>query len=69
MNRTDYEEYYQVCSPLLCRYSFNKQTDTIYLFTNIISLVGGLTVALKIFIPSIVRFRRHFRHLKRTIIE
>ncbi|CAF2557859.1 unnamed protein product [Rotaria sp. Silwood2] len=58
----DYNQYYLSCAPISCTYSFNKQVDVIYLVTSIIGLFGGLTVALKLFVPILVKTIRYFKN-------
>jgi hypothetical protein len=50
-----YEQYYTTCAPLSCSYTFDGQISLIYTITTIIGLYGGLTVALKLISPIIVR--------------
>ncbi|CAF3830366.1 unnamed protein product [Rotaria sp. Silwood1] len=61
-NSINYDQYYSSCAPISCTYSYNKQVDSIYLVTSIIGLFGGLTVALKIFVPIVVKTTRHFKN-------
>ncbi|CAF0944231.1 unnamed protein product [Rotaria sordida] len=66
----DYNQYYSSCAPISCTYSYNQRVDSIYLVTSIIGLFGGLTIALKLFVPMIVKTIRHFKnyhHRNRTI--
>ncbi|CAF2648385.1 unnamed protein product [Rotaria sp. Silwood2] len=50
-----YEDYYKTCAPLSCTYSLIMRFDSIYVFTTIMDLSGGLTVVLKLFVPLVVK--------------
>ncbi|CAF2956062.1 unnamed protein product [Rotaria sp. Silwood2] len=54
----NYTGYYASCAPVLCTYSINEKGDLIYIITTILSIYGGLNVALKLFTPLIVKFGR-----------
>ncbi|CAF4832005.1 unnamed protein product [Rotaria sp. Silwood1] len=61
-NSINYDQYYSSCAPISCTYSYNNQVDSIYLVTSIIGLFGGLTVALKISVPIVVKTIQHFKN-------
>ena len=48
INENNYSAYYAVCAPSLCSYTYTRRFDWIYTITTIMSLIGGLTVALKL---------------------
>ncbi|CAF1368789.1 unnamed protein product [Rotaria sp. Silwood1] len=54
-----YEEYYQQCAPEQCSYLLPFRNNALYIVTTVIGLFGGLSVALKIIVPIIVRWIRN----------
>jgi hypothetical protein len=58
----DYSQYYKQCMPKLCTYSFTSHNDALYVFTTMIGLFGGLSVALSIIVPFIVTWIRKKIH-------
>ncbi len=58
----DYNGYYEQCAPKLCTYFFTSRNNALYVFTTMISLFGGLSVALKIIVPRIVTWIRNRIH-------
>ncbi|CAF2904302.1 unnamed protein product [Rotaria sp. Silwood2] len=54
-----YVEYYQQCAPEQCSYLLTFRNNALYIVTTIIGLFGGLSVALKIIVPIIVRCIRN----------
>lgn len=59
----NYSRYFEECSPQSCSYTYNENTNILYAFTKILSLYGGLTIALRFLTSKILVFimRRH-RH-------
>jgi hypothetical protein len=57
--KIEYNPYYEQCAPKLCSYSFTSRSDAVYVFTTIVGLFGGLSVALKIIVPLIVGWIRN----------
>jgi hypothetical protein len=57
--KIDYKQYYKQCAPKFCFYSFTSRSDALYVFTTIVGLFGGLSVALKIIVPLIVGWIRN----------
>ena len=55
-----YEQYYHQCAPKLCTYTTSYRKNSLYIFTRLISLIGGLTIVLKIVVYSIVRRIRKY---------
>jgi hypothetical protein len=53
-----YEKYYAQCAPIICTYSKVNRHDFVYVLTKIISLLGGLTLAIKFIVPVVVQFIR-----------
>ena len=54
-----YQNYYIACSPLSCTYSTYDRVNPIEIITVIIGLYGGLTVALKLLTPVLVKIGLH----------
>ncbi|CAF2632924.1 unnamed protein product [Rotaria sp. Silwood2] len=57
-DKTNFEGYYDKCSPLQCTYRTVHKNDFFYLITRVIGLFGGLSVALRIIAPLIVKLGR-----------
>lgn len=53
---SNYTHYYHLCNPSVCVYTTVGRYHWIHLITYVIGLIGGLTIALKIFVPSLVKF-------------
>ncbi|CAF2805184.1 unnamed protein product [Rotaria sp. Silwood2] len=64
-----YEHYYRACAPLYCIYSLEIRFDKVYVFTTIMGLSGGLTVALKLIIPLAVKFWQHIQIYRRRLVR
>jgi hypothetical protein len=54
----NYEQYFQQCAPDQCTYTYTASQNLLYIITTIFGLFGGLSVALKIAVPLIVRWIR-----------
>ncbi|CAF4015884.1 unnamed protein product [Rotaria sp. Silwood1] len=54
-----YSQYYQQCAPESCSYTITSHNDFSYIITLLISLFGGVSMALKLAIPIIVRWIRN----------
>jgi hypothetical protein len=59
----NHHRYFEQCAPKSCSYTYKENTNTLYAFTKLLSIYGGLTIALR-FIASkiiiiIMRKRRH----------
>ncbi|CAF4201640.1 unnamed protein product [Rotaria sp. Silwood2] len=46
-NESNYSNYFSICAPLTCRYTYAKRNDVLYILTTFLGLYGGLTVGLK----------------------
>ncbi|CAF0958367.1 unnamed protein product [Adineta steineri] len=53
-----YENYYNECEPIECNYIHEIRHSIVYILTALVSLAGGLTTALKIVVPILVKFVR-----------
>lgn len=62
----NYDEYFQKCAPEKCVYTYTAPLNRLYIMTTIVGLFGGLSVALKIIVPIIVRW---IRNQMRTLRE
>ena len=58
----NYSQYYEQCAPKLCTYFVLSKNDVLYVFTTMIGLFGGLSVALRIIVPLIVTWIRKRMH-------
>jgi hypothetical protein len=58
----DYNQYYEQCAPKLCTYFITTHNEALYVFTTIIGLFGGLSIALRIIVPLIVTWIRNKVH-------
>jgi hypothetical protein len=54
-----YEHYYATCSPLSCTYVITERANPIYMITTVIGFYGGLTVALDIIVPILMKIARY----------
>lgn len=54
----NYSKYYIQCAPKHCSYFDTSRNEAIYVFTTMIGLFGGLSVALTIIVPFIVGWIR-----------
>jgi hypothetical protein len=61
-DKIDYNRYYEQCAPKVCTYLFTSRTNALYVFTTMIGLFGGLSVALRIIVPLIVTWIRNRIH-------
>ena len=55
-NTTDFRGYFEACAPQICSYSYPQRFSLIYMITTIISLIGGLSVAIRILSSFIINF-------------
>ena len=49
-----YEKFYNKCAPFQCSYKKQKHHDTLYIFTMLLSIYGGITAILRFLVPQIV---------------
>ncbi|UJR12142.1 hypothetical protein I4U23_016319 [Adineta vaga] len=64
-----YEQYYASCAPSICYYVPTERANPIYLITTIIGVYGGLTVALQIIVPVVVKTGQYLAMCRRQRIE
>lgn len=53
-----YDRYYASCAPLSCTYVIRERANSLYMITAIIGLFGGLTAALAIIAPILMKIVR-----------
>jgi hypothetical protein len=58
----NYSQYYEQCAPKFCTYFFTSRNNALYVFTTMIGLFSGLSVALRIIVPLIVTWIRNRMH-------
>ncbi|UJR29678.1 hypothetical protein I4U23_017226 [Adineta vaga] len=52
-----YKSYYEFCAPNYCTYSFTiRAKNTIGVMITLLSMIGGLTVSLRLITPQLVKF-------------
>jgi hypothetical protein len=47
-NTSSYSDYFSICAPLTCRYTYSQRNDANYILTTFLGLYGGLIVGLKL---------------------
>ena len=57
--KIDYTLYYANCNPINCFYTIAKSLHVATVLTTVISLMGGISVILRITIPPIVKLIRY----------
>ncbi|CAF1559990.1 unnamed protein product, partial [Adineta steineri] len=58
-NSSNFTSYYNACHPKTCSYTDTQRGNFLYALTILVSLIGGLTTILGIFVPLLVQFFRH----------
>ncbi|CAF4111614.1 unnamed protein product [Rotaria sp. Silwood2] len=58
----DYASHYAQCQPRSCIYTFIEKRQPIFIITNVVGLLGGLTVILRILVPPCVKIIRRIYH-------
>lgn len=56
MLEANYTLFYDQCSPKYCVYMIDEQKNSVFLFTRVLGLYGGLTVGLRFIAPYSIRF-------------
>ena len=54
--KINYEHYFTQCASNICTYSYKKRADFIYMIAFILGVYGGLQTALRMLIPSLIKF-------------
>lgn len=55
-SQVNYSGFYSACSPLACTYRYTDRPSFVYIFSEALSLIGGLATVLSILVPIAVRF-------------
>ncbi|CAF0789444.1 unnamed protein product [Adineta steineri] len=50
-----FSKFYHKCKPSYCSFTYEKETNIIYIITIIISLIGGINIILKLISPFIIK--------------
>ncbi|CAF0798760.1 unnamed protein product [Adineta ricciae] len=67
---SSFENYYNMCAPLLCTYTFIQYNNILYIITQILGLYGGLVLVLRFIIPQILlKFNQRVRHESTEITQ
>ncbi|CAF2717447.1 unnamed protein product [Rotaria sp. Silwood2] len=53
-NESNYSNYFSICAPLTCRYTYTERNDFLYILATFLGLYGGLTIGLKFVIWYII---------------
>ena len=59
-----YPDYFYHCKPMFCSYFIHERRTAIFVLTQIIGLLGGLTLILTLIIPKVVHYIRN-RHVRK----
>ena len=63
-----YDQYYESCHPLECRYTVKTRNDVVYIVTTVIGLIGGLVIALKLIVPRLVHFSSYLQRRREITV-
>jgi hypothetical protein len=55
IQQINYSLYFNYCAPKLCSYTINKPFNIYYIISVIIGVYGGLSIALRVLIPIIIK--------------
>jgi hypothetical protein len=70
-NTSNYSNYFSICAPLTCRYTYVEKNSVLYMLTSFLGLYGGLTVGLKFLIWNVLiiywKVRQWFTSRQRQI--
>lgn len=62
-DKINYDLYYKNCNPINCFYTITKKFHIPTVLTSVIGLMGGISVILRITIPSIIKLIRYRRRV------
>lgn len=51
-----HRDYFRVCTPNICQYTYVQRANYLYIVTVFLAVEGGLTLALRLLVPLIVKF-------------
>ncbi|UJR19841.1 hypothetical protein I4U23_022974 [Adineta vaga] len=57
-----FSSFYKECAPKNCTYSYEERFNKAYIISTTLGIVGGLSVALRILVPLIVKLLRRIYH-------
>lgn len=60
-NRSSFENYFLLCNPLICTYSYLTRFRLAYIVATVVSLIGGLTVIIRIVSPQLLKLFRYLQ--------
>ena len=60
-SNSSYQDYYNHCKPVYCSYFVEERRSAMFGVTQIIGLLGGLTLILTLIVPKVVRYLRNRR--------
>jgi hypothetical protein len=63
-NESSFTNYFQVCSPHSCTYSYNRRFNLLYVIVTMISLFGGLKIILMVSSPFILNLIKKLKNIK-----
>jgi hypothetical protein len=63
-NKSSFADYFRVCSPYSCTYSYNRRFYLLYVIVTIISLFGGLKIIFVVSSPYILKAIRRVKSIK-----
>ncbi|CAF1006346.1 unnamed protein product [Adineta steineri] len=72
VNSSNYDEYYNQCRPIYCKYTYKNKNNTIYIITTLFALIGGVSTVLRFIVPRFVKLLRKIllrRQQRRTAID
>ena len=61
-NTMNFSAYYNQCAPSQCSYTYEERFSIPYLISTVCAVIGGLSVALRISIPPVVKHLRRVYH-------
>lgn len=54
--RISYPQYFNVCAPTVCTYTYIKRWDPVFILTTFLGIYQGMSTALRILVPILVKF-------------
>lgn len=66
-NKTRYNDYYDLCAPTYCSYTYSSKFDAIYILTMFMALYGGLGVGLRIIISYVINMLIFLKKKRRSM--
>ncbi len=63
----NHSKYFEQCLPKSCSYPYKDNTNVLYAFTKLLSVYGGLSIALRFIVPLIIKKIMRRRQRQHTI--